>query len=323
MSKNTKAIIIIVAIITILYLIIFLLSIYESNSIKNRVVLDNSNSNDTVTTDIRDYEPTDIPVSNSGDAPASSFVFSPFYVLNTEDTAFTMSYSGDFRIDKITTYERYLRYKERWGNLRELTREDFIHYYLLLAVVTNDASNIYTVKGMENTDILVQKINKHPNVEELAYTGIAIIIPNTNDMEESEINIIDVDSSDYIYDQRAENIDKDIFETDFAQFENLPINTDIKISVSQAKKNAEKAFDEGFVNDFSIEGDIKIDNVTCNNYFTRKSDEGSKTYSKRKAYIITKYKYPQDEDFVLNPGIMIYVDVTTGKVIGLKYFGDN
>ena len=62
---------------------------------------------------------------------------------------------------------------------------------------------------------------------------------------------------------------------------------------------------------------IKIEEVSPNNYFTRKDREYDKTYSNitRKAYIVTR-----END--MGNGISIYVDATTGLIIGGRAFGD-
>ena len=62
---------------------------------------------------------------------------------------------------------------------------------------------------------------------------------------------------------------------------------------------------------------VKIEQINANNYFTRLSDQSDKIYKEisRKCYII------QRENDMGN-GISIYVDATTGLIIGGEAFGD-
>ena len=117
------------------------------------------------------------------------------------------------------------------------------------------------------------------------------------------------------------NLDKNIFLTDFENYK--PENNDVKIPESKAKEIAQNGFEESKkriagegANDKDSEI-IKIEQINANNYFTRLSDQSDKIYKEisRKCYII------QRENDMGN-GISIYVDVTTGLIIGGKAFGD-
>ena len=119
----------------------------------------------------------------------------------------------------------------------------------------------------------------------------------------------------------VKNLDKNIFLTDFENYK--PENNDVKIPESKAKEIAQNGFEESKkriagegANDKDSEI-IKIEQINANNYFTRLSDQSDKIYKEisRKCYII------QRENDMGN-GISIYVDVTTGLIIGGKAFGD-
>lgn len=119
----------------------------------------------------------------------------------------------------------------------------------------------------------------------------------------------------------VKNLDKNIFLTDF---ENYKLeNNDVKISESKAKEMAQKGFEEskkriaGEGADDKDSETVKIEQINANNYFTRLSDQSDKIYKEisRKCYII------QRENDMGN-GISIYVDVTTGLIIGGEAFGD-
>ena len=119
----------------------------------------------------------------------------------------------------------------------------------------------------------------------------------------------------------VKNLDKNIFLTDFESYKLE--NNDIKISESKAKEIAQKGFEE-FKKRIAGEGadnksseKVKIEQINANNYFTRLSDQSDEIYKEisRKCYVI------QRENDIGN-GISIYVDVSTGLIIGGQAYGD-
>lgn len=121
------------------------------------------------------------------------------------------------------------------------------------------------------------------------------------------------------HNQAIDNIDTTIFLQNFENY--APVNNEVRITETQAKEIAEKGFEETIysngmrVNNVSSET-IKVEEVCANNYFTRRYDEPDEVYTeiKRKCYIV------QRED-VMKCGVAIYVDVTTGLIIGGYAFG--
>ncbi len=119
----------------------------------------------------------------------------------------------------------------------------------------------------------------------------------------------------------VKNLDKNIFLTDFENYK--PENNDVKIPESKAKEIAQNGFEEskkriaGEGADDKDSETVKIEQINANNYFTRLSEQSDKIYKEisRKCYII------QRENDIGN-GISIYVDVTTGLIIGGEAFGD-
>lgn len=119
----------------------------------------------------------------------------------------------------------------------------------------------------------------------------------------------------------VKNLDKNIFLTDFESYK--PENNDIKISESKAKEIAQKGFEEskkriaGEGADNKSSETVKIEQTNANNYFTRLSDQSDEIYKEisRKCYVI------QRENDIGN-GISIYVDVSTGLIIGGQAYGD-
>lgn len=118
-----------------------------------------------------------------------------------------------------------------------------------------------------------------------------------------------------------DNLDETIFLKDFENYS--PDNNNVVISEEKAKQIAEKGFEEsakriaseGITDTYSSYE--KIEEVSPNNYFTAKDGEYNKSYTniKRKAYIFTKENN-------MGCGVSIYVDVTTGLIIGGACFGD-
>lgn len=123
------------------------------------------------------------------------------------------------------------------------------------------------------------------------------------------------------YDEMVEQLDSTVFVIDFENY-NVESN-DVVISEEQAKEIAEKGFNEAGARissegvDDTAEEFFKIENVAPNNFFTAKYRESRKDYTDivRKSYIITKVNE-------LGNGVSVYVDVTTGLIIGGEAFGD-
>lgn len=123
------------------------------------------------------------------------------------------------------------------------------------------------------------------------------------------------------YDQMVDNLDKNVYVTDFNNY-NVTSN-EIKISEAKAKEIAEIGFKESAdriasegIKD-TVKEDIELKQVTANSYFTHKYNTGEDFYSniKRKAYVITKTND-------MGCGVSVYVDATTGLIIGGNAFGD-
>ena len=118
------------------------------------------------------------------------------------------------------------------------------------------------------------------------------------------------------YNEIVDNLDSDIFLIDA---ENYDVESnEIKISEEKAKKIAENGFDIADTdNDYDNKETIEIKEVSANRFFTAKYNESRDAYPdiKRKAYVVSK------SDDIGN-GVSVYVDVTTGLIIGGRMFGD-
>lgn len=142
-------------------------------------------------------------------------------------------------------------------------------------------------------------------------------IENYNDNSNNSNNI-DFEKE---YNEAIKNLDKNYFLTDFENY--FPKSDEVKISEIEAKKIADKGFiesekriaAEGVENKASET--IRIEEKSPNNYFTRYYYEGDKIYktSLRNCYVVTR----KNE---MGCGVSVYVDVTTGLIIGGEAFGD-
>jgi len=159
--------------------------------------------------------------------------------------------------------------------------------------VTNETEN-----SIENT--LEEEINEEETKEEKEEETVPVPSPSiaTNNSTETPV-----------------------FLTGFENYS--PSSNEVIISESKAKEIAQIGFEESKKRIASEGADnvdsqrIKIEEVSPNNYFTRKDREYDKTYSNitRKAYIVTR-----END--MGNGISVYVDAATGLIIGGRAFGD-
>lgn len=123
------------------------------------------------------------------------------------------------------------------------------------------------------------------------------------------------------YYEAINNLDNTIFLIDFENY--APNDNDIKITEKEAKEIAQKGFEESKsriaregTDDVDSET-IKIEEVVANNYFTRYYYQGNQTYDniKRNCYAIQRQNS-------MGCGVTIYVDATTGLIVGGRAFGD-
>lgn len=136
-----------------------------------------------------------IPVSNSG-YTAANYVFKSFYVYNNNLKIDEFTNKDNFYLKKIISYEEYLKFKELMPDIRALTENDFVNYYLLIALSSN-LDYVYTLeepKVSENSldlNILQNKSLSRPTSETTpTYSGVSIVVPNSSDFEIENINLI-------------------------------------------------------------------------------------------------------------------------------------
>lgn len=124
------------------------------------------------------------------------------------------------------------------------------------------------------------------------------------------------------YDKQVDGLDKTIFVTDFKNYK--PKDTDMNLTKKEISEIAENGFKEsaariageGAENKAS-EKIEELDEIIPNNYFTRKYREPDEIYKDLKTH---GYKVTRTND--MGNGIYIYIDKTTGLIIGGGAFGD-
>lgn len=146
----------------------------------------------------RIFDEPNVAVSNSNTEPGTT-VYKSFNILEDAKSQLrNFSVSNRIYYKKIISYNEYLKYKGIWNGIRELTPEDFMNYYLVIAIKENESSNIaYSCKSVLVED---EKLNLHitsknsnienNNLQDSFATGISIVIPNRMDFAENKINII-------------------------------------------------------------------------------------------------------------------------------------
>ena len=133
----------------------------------------------------------DVPVSNSN-AATGKIIFKSFFAYNNDIdlTEFSVQDEG-YYFKKIISYDDYQKYKELIPELRTLTEDDFINYYLIIALSKN-IDSVYMFNKLEELDnSILLKILKNkqlsPQSTSPIYSGIAIVLPNITEVPEQNI----------------------------------------------------------------------------------------------------------------------------------------
>lgn len=226
---------------------------------------------------------------------------------------------------KITNIEDYNKYAEMCDLVFEekITEDTFKNNVVILTISSVPKINVEVNLGN------IKYTYTYKDMEGLygTYTSHALIVSkivNSNciyNTDESEIeNKVYLDKTNVDYDKAVENIDAEVFVKNYDEFIEEYNNSTSKITEEQAKEIAEKGFKEAerICQECEKESQtIKTEKVRANNFFTRKTNEGDKTYSD----IIECYVFTRTDDMQLN-GVTIYIDKKLGKIIGGGAFGD-
>lgn len=134
---------------------------------------------------MRDLSETTEQISNC-DEPAGTIVDYDFKVLNEESELLSELKKSENQEDlsfiKIVDKDTYDRYRNKWKNLRELTEEDFEHYFAIIVIDKNNKEDISfnSIEKAENNTATI-KVDRKENEEAYKYSGSLIIMPNSMD----------------------------------------------------------------------------------------------------------------------------------------------
>ena len=143
----------------------------------------------------RQFNPlSDVPVSNSN-THGNKIVFKSFFAY--DDTLdlneFTVA-NEELYFKKIISYDEYLKYKELIPELRTLTEDDFINYYLIITLSKNIDSIYMFNKIKESDNLLSLEILKNQKLSVQGstplYSGVAVILPNITEVPNENIKFI-------------------------------------------------------------------------------------------------------------------------------------
>ncbi|MBR3614658.1 MAG: hypothetical protein IKL55_05730 [Clostridia bacterium] len=138
------------------------------------------------------FPPTnDVPVSNSNSRGTKN-VFKSFFAYNEIELE-SFSSNNELYYKKITSYEEYNKYKSLIPELRTLTENDFINYYLII-VLSKDIEHIYMFNDLiENENSLNLELLKNKilseNTQTPIFSGVAIILPNITEVPTENIKL--------------------------------------------------------------------------------------------------------------------------------------
>ena len=223
---------------------------------------------------------------------------------------------------KIQDMENYDLYKEMCNLAfdEEITNDIFENNDLILTVslvpkitVKVNIGNIqYTYENMNDVDY-----------QYTAHLLIVSKIVNTDCIYNTDLTEIEaeVDRGNFEteFDEQVDNLNTQIFVKDFDSFYQEYQSATGEITQERAEEIAEIGFEEAerIVGDYDKETQECIElEITPNNFFTRKYNEGDKTAS----YTVEGYAISRQDE--MGNGVQIYVDKRLGKIVGASAFGD-
>lgn len=138
-----------------------------------------------------------VPISNSK-APAGGTIFNKFSITEEDKYAIIENWQQDditrLKYKKITSYEEYLQIKESLGEIREMTKEDFINYFMII-VVDIDKENIPRFERRtisdNNKTIIFNFYKEKQEDNNIIYNGSWIVAPNIYDKKEIKYIYLD------------------------------------------------------------------------------------------------------------------------------------
>ena len=214
------------------------------------------------------------------------------------------SYLESNKADMLTSEEYQEKYSKYAGLIIEI-QEEFMESMILNSQIElcADSEELYT----EVPQIYGENKNNTEN--------------NVKNEEQEADRRANLEKNREEYNKFFENLNEDIFLKDFENYH--PESDEIKISAEEARQIAVYGFEESKARIAGEGADdvdsetVQIEEVFANNYFTRLYQEYDKMYQEisRNCYVVRR-----END--MGNGIKIYVDATTGLIIGGAAFGD-
>lgn len=133
-----------------------------------------------------------VPVSNA-EHRGNGTVFKSFFAYDNSIVLDTFSIQDEFYYKKIISYAEYEKYKKLIPELRTLTENDFINYYLVIAM-SKDIDYIYMLNDVESEDdsvtleILKNKTLSEPS-QVPTFSGVSVILPNVTEVPTENIKL--------------------------------------------------------------------------------------------------------------------------------------
>lgn len=172
----------------------------NQENVKNAEVLENKqedNNKDNNEIERKFEEKVTVPLSNAK-APIGSTVFNKFSIAEDDKFEIIEDWQQDevtrLKYKKITSYEEYLQIKEKLSEIREMTKEDFINYFMIIVV---DIDKEYIPKferrtSSDNNKTIIFNFYKEKQEDNnVIYNGSWIVAPNIDDQKEIEYIYLD------------------------------------------------------------------------------------------------------------------------------------
>ena len=260
-------------------------------------------------------------------------------------TAYDLSYKEMLSRNTIDSIEyKYLQqFKEINYKIHQVKIQDIETYELYkemcnLAFDEEIDENIFQDNDLILTVSLVPKITVKVNIGNIQYTyenmndvdyqytahllSVSKIV-NTDCIYNTDLteinNKIEMGNFESEFDEQVDNLNTQIFVKDFDSFYQEYQKATGEISQERAAEIAEIGFEEAkrVVGEYDKETqECREIEVTPNNFFTRKYNEGDRT----EPYTVQGYAFSRKDE--MGNGVQIYVDKKLGKIVGASAFGD-
>lgn len=223
-----------------------------------------------------------------------------------------MQYKDKIYHKRISAYDEYLIYKNRWNSILNMSERDFDNSFMIITAIENTSMLGLTIENIWIAeDTLYIELDKYP--EEVEYneneTCISIIIPKSMDRE----NIVV---------RRKDQIEK----TPDEKYN--WVNTSTEGLTPITKEDAKRIWTDAFKN-FNVKYnpinykeyteiiDVIEDEVPPNSLFFQEDDKYEVASFKRKVWVVKTKPHDGFLDF-----LDVYIDMYTGYIIGGYIYGD-